>query len=248
MAAIALFMMTASCSSDDSNETVNETPSLLIKKMIITDEDGYEETINYYYDGGNKITNELYSDGWKVNYTYTGDLITQVDYYNEEQVLDQTNKYEYNSNDQLVSFTILLFNVGGTNPGHKTLYTYGDDNTITAEYFYGDHASQTSPTGEATIVLENGNFTALNHESGSTVSYSYDDKNNPFKNIIGYNAVNLSYEEGGINNPITNINTNSIGDQTFNATYTYDYNSDNFPTKCTYVNQYGSEVIQYFYE
>src|ERR1044072_7607331 len=105
MAAIALFMSMTSCSGDDSSETTNpSTETVLLKKIITTDEDGNAVTTNYTYDG-TKLVKVTDSQGLVSNHYYEGDLPVKVEYF-ENNVLTQRDVFTY-ANGNLSSMTIL---------------------------------------------------------------------------------------------------------------------------------------------
>ena len=242
MAAIALFMMTASCSSDDDSTPVTEQ-SNLIKKTVMTTEDGLELVTNYNYNG-NKIVSIVSSDDSSTTFVYTGDLITEVKYY-EDGELVQTEAYTYTSDNKLATHTMFLTQ----DYARKGEFTYNANNTITINYFTGDAESQTTPSGTYTLTVANENITQVN--TGSSISTAvYDSGFDPMYNITGYQAVNLAYNEGGKNNVISSTGDNVLGEAVLQYTTTYTYNGANYPVTADETDVETGEVyhVEVFYE
>lgn len=242
MAAIALFMMTASCSSDDNSTPVTEQ-SHLIKKTIMTTEDGLQLISNYNYDG-HKLISIVASDDSSTTYTYTGDLITEVKYY-EDGVVVQTETYTYTNDNKLATHTMYLSEDYAT----RGEFIYNANNTVTINYFSGDTESQTTPSGTYTLTVTNDNITQVNTGSSIRIA-TYDTGLDPMFNITGYQAVNLAYNEGGKNNVISSTGENGVGEAVLQETTTYTYNSANYPVTADETDVETGEVyhIEVFYE
>ncbi len=237
MAAIALFMMTASCSGDDSSDSNPSTETVLIKKTISTDEEGYEITSNYVYSG-TKILNMTDTEDQKVSFIYTEDLITRMDYY-EDEILVQQDIFEYNENGQLSSYLMLLFEGPSQGEyGRKSVYTYNTDGTITDTVFIGNHESQPTQAAVYTITIENGNVV-----DNGVSTYTYDNKHNPRHNITGMTALNIVHADG-----LNNMTSETLGTQ-IHTTVSYDYNEAGYPISGTETDIDGAiTTMQYFYE
>lgn len=239
-AAVALFMMT-SCSDDDSSSNNNNnTDVVLVKKTIETYEDGSTLTSTFHYNG-TKISSIHHSDGAETNFTYTGNNVTKIEYM-EGNELSQRNVMTYDAEGRLTSLIEYVFDE--TDPwADKTVFSYNDNNTITTVKTTGDHNSQTDHVQDGTITVLGGNITQYVTDNDTT-TYSYDSKNSPEKNITGVEMLNLSWQEGGVNN-ITAYNSEEFSEG-YTATYTY--NSDNYPV--TVSQNWGTETIniQYIYE
>lgn len=239
LAAIALFTIT-SCSDDSSSSTDNpntNTDNVLLKKMVEVSDEG-TTTINYNYSG-NKLTGITYSDGRYETITYTGDLITLWKIYDENDVVTEQYEYEY-TNGILTTEKIYQFE-WSQQPGVRD-YTYNPNGTIS---FF----SQGMDAGEHTpdrMTLFNTNF---------NVSYvsTYDNKNNPLKNITGITKIYFSVIGGGtnyLNNVLTDTRVIPNDPDDLLDSYVYTYNSQNYPVSAVMTNHEDNEVtnIQYFYE
>lgn len=220
---LAIFVF-ASCSKDeDSSEEILVLPIKII-------EEGDISTLNY---SGNKLTNVLYTNGKSV-YTYNGDLIIKIDEYDSSGTLGGTHSFEYNSSNNLIKWNSVEKDNSSDWISTST-YVYNADGTIThnSSTVHGTNTYSDSNI----ITLINGNISKIRG-----INYSYDGKNNAFKNITGYSKL-LDFDERTTNR--NNIIT------TNNSTINYQYNTDNYPTKSAetqVINGFSSIYInEYFY-
>lgn len=235
MAAIALFMMT-SCSSDDDNNPTNNTNPVLVTQMTYIEDGDAPVTANYTYDG-NKIIKVTYNDGTYEDYTYnSNNKITNIKTYDSGEVVEESN-FTYNASGQLSSEVSLEGSLG-----YKTEYTYNNDGTISYVDYEGSIESQTLLTASGTITITNGNITQeiIVDDTPQTWSYTYDNKNNPFKNIASAMELllyNGGSEIGGIVNNVTTLIVDYSEleeDEVYTTTYTY--NAQNYPTQSVEVD------------
>ena len=220
----ALSLLLTSCSSDD-NESNDNTDAVLLKKTIITDSEGDAVTSIYTYDG-NKIVS-IVDDSGDVNeyYTYTGNLITKLEYRFPDGSIDQVNTYTYNAEGKLVTFVRTQ-----TNYVHKEVFTYNADGTVTAESYSGDSESELMEGTVNTIKFVNGEVSEIISPDASNEEhvYTYDTKNNPMKNVIGMDKI--AFIDGEGNGVKFNILTDTTEDELWtNSTFTY--NDNGYPTK-----------------
>jgi hypothetical protein len=220
----ALTLLLTSCSSDD-NESNDNTDAVLLKKTIITDSEGDAVTSIYTYDG-NKIVS-IVDDSGDVNeyYTYTGNLITKLEYRFPDGSIDQVNTYTYNAEGKLVTFVRTQ-----TNYVHKEVFTYNADGTVTAESYSGDSESELMEGTVNTIKFVNGEVSEIISPDASNEEhvYTYDTKNNPMKNVIGMDKI--AFIDGEGNGVKFNILTDTSEDELWtNSTFTY--NDNGYPTK-----------------
>jgi len=220
----ALTLLLTSCSSDD-NESNDNTDAVLLKKTIITDSEGDAVTSIYTYDG-NKIVS-IVDDSGDVNeyYTYTGNLITKLEYRFPDGSIDQVNTYTYNAEGKLVTFVRTQ-----TNYVHKEVFTYNADGTVTAKSYSGDSESELMEGTVNTIKFVNGEVSEIISPDASNEEhvYTYDTKNNPMKNVIGMDKI--AFIDGEGNGVKFNILTDTSEDELWtNSTFTY--NDNGYPTK-----------------
>ena len=224
----ALSLLVTSCSSDDnSSESPVSSDSVLLQKTITTDSDGEKITTIYKYDG-NKIVSMVDGGEFNLYFTYTGNLITKIEYRYPDGDIEQINTYSYTADGKLSTFTRIDPEMDW---GNKEVYKYNADGTVTAVSYSGDSKSQTLKGETATIKFINGEVSEIiTDEDWGSHKYTYDTKHNPLKNVIGFDK--LAFEDGeadGVNhNMLTDID---ISDDDLWKNSTYTYNKDGYPVK-----------------
>jgi len=251
LAAIALFTL-ASCSDNDATPTTPEENVVLLKKTIENDVDG-DFTTTYAYDG-TKLTGINYSDGTYDAITYTGDLITQwVEYY-EDGSTHTKFIYEYNSQQKLKSFYWLDYEYDTFT---KYDYTYLPNGSISYTVSYSDDEVTFNIPGDGGMIYPNRVEEYITDDIPEPYTYAYnntyDDKNNPLKNVTGFEKINFAGTDEGTNfgHNITIIkatNSNGNSEQTL-FTCSYVYNPEGYPVSSTGIYN-GTDITetQYFYE
>ena len=261
----AVSFIFASCTSDADplpvvepfDPTVN-TSSVLLKKII--DNDGVDiVTTNYNYNGS-KLTSITDDTGYRENYTYTGNLITSTQEIDNGVVLTN-NTFEYNVNGKLTFFKRFDGDTG--DEFVREGYNYNSDGTVTIDHYdIGVFDNNGAPyiykkeklffTNNELSKVESTNYSLISGvqtASGtSTRNFTYDTKNNPFKNVVGFQ--NLFYGESALlhNGRFSNLLTENRVGNTGSDVYNFTYNSVNFPATSTYsYNTGGNGSIQYFY-
>ncbi len=233
--------MLASCSGDDSNSSDLASSNLVKKKVYIWNSETYIYTFFY---NGNKIVNEVLR-GTKTNYSYTGDLITKIEYLNGNGGVETSFEYTY-ANGKMA--TCLRRNSGDRYYDTETRYTYNSDNTVS----YVDYLIL---KGTNAVIDEADTYGKYTYSGGNLVKneysyngkefldiFEYDTKNNPFKNITGF-ALLLNKEEAvSVNNVVKKISSNN------SFTSTYIYNNNGFPTEGKdFYNGTPDSITQYIY-
>lgn len=236
----ALTFALTSCSSDEDSSDSSGT--VLLKKTVETDSEGDKVTTNYVYNG-NKIVNitvQGSSDG--IYFTYTGDLITKMEFKYEGEV-EQINEYKYDSNNRLISYVSIE---PSEEYGFKESYTYETDGSISVKTYRGDDLTQTIANGTRKITFTGGEFTKIISTDSPSRSYTYDDKNNPMKNILGYDKI--SFVDGEASGILHNIvSEKDIDYDEVTATYVFTYNSAGYPTKSTESEEGEVATVEFFY-
>jgi len=235
-----------SCSSSDDSSTTNED-DVLVKRTIRTyASDGAVVTVNHTYNGKKAVRSEN-SAGYYETYTYTGDLITQIKNYDQNDVLLQTETFTYNSNNQLITYVRAEIQ---DNIGSKEVYEYNNDGTVSVSSYSGSATSQTTLSDTGIIAISGGEVVFTQMQMGYRHTYTYDTKNNPFKNITGFDKIMFIEGEstGGMQHNI--LTDTRIGLDTYVTTSVYTYNVMNFPISVveTEDNDTSSAItIQFFY-
>ncbi len=230
-AAFALLMILSGCSNDE-----NGSSAVLLRKLVQTS-NGEDFTATYHYDGNRLDYIEIGQDE-VIDYTYSGNLISEISYEDYDGEVYQRTLFYYENG-------LLVKNVT-TRPFQDFVYE--------AEYFYNPDS-----TVDFTTMSTNwdGSFTAGNPgkyffdtqgnlvrieqygQSGtSVVQYGYDQHLNPFNNIEG--MARLMEFNSGPHNVI------SI-DGTSPRTYEYTYNSAGYPVSATVESSDGLQSVSYVY-
>ncbi len=234
----AIALILTSCSSDDDS---NNASVVLLKKAIDTYEDDSTYTTEYEYSG-NKIIRSYDSEGEYVLFTYTGNLITKLEFFLPDDTLEQVETYSYDSSDRLIQMVRVFPN--DTDWGNKETYTYNANGTVTANYYSGDYDSQTNLDDTATITISNNSVTQIAYTSGRTITYTYDSKKNPTINVLGLDK--FIFTEGQGNSAVNIVLTVVDSEGWLSSTGTLQYNSQDYPTSET-TTEDGEDIETTFF-
>ncbi|MDQ1856855.1 hypothetical protein [Chryseobacterium sp. WLY505] len=212
----SLALSAISCYSSDDTPFDNSDPSnqnvILPTKMTM---DGIVMKINY---NGTKIISMInnINYGQRVEFSYTDDYVSGIKHY-ENNVLESTVEYGY-SNGRMASAVIKEYSTTGTVQNTVTFtYNYtsnteinvkrqtnsgvGGSSTINSVFTYSN-GNMVSSVGSGTGTV-NGN--TVNYTEKET--YTYTDKNYPFKNVKGFDKIIFNGNESsdGISMLFSNI-------------------------------------------
>jgi len=235
----ALTLVLTSCSNEDSAS--DSAPVTLLKKTVDTYSDGSTLTTNFNYNG-NKFVSAINDSGeGNVYWTYTGDLITKMEFKLDDGTLVQKNTFVYDSNNKLVSFVRIEV---ADKLGFKETYVYNTDGSISVNAYSGDDKTQTTVNGTGTVTFHGGEVSKIVSTYGVTHTYLYDAKNNPFKNVLGCNKI--AFVDGEAEGVLHNVISETNGD-VLNFSSVFTYNAEGFPLTC--IEASLSEVIstEFFY-
>lgn len=245
---IAFVFVSSSCSRDDASGVI--TPSSILIKKIVSVSNGNSTTTLYNYDG-NKLTQIIFGN-YILNFTYSANNIVKIERL-DNNFLEFETFIEYDVQQRVSSELFVYYNLDYS---EKTLYTYNNDNTVSFQKYFGDTFSQ-SNLGENGIIYNDSNNETYKVEQfiqgslSNKIIWSYDNKNNPLKNVMGYNKQPLIF--GKFFNNITTDNYDSNNEIITNSTFEYTYDSNEFPINCTQFfyednNLISTTQISYFYE
>lgn len=224
----------SSCSSDDNNSEEGSAALLPTKITITSVEDGKSGSIDYTmtYDG-NKLKQISLSDASKSVYTYTGDLITKVEYY-KSGVLMSTDVYAYDNGKLMSRISTSAF---GSTSQEKLTFVYNANGTVNVNQSEIINKQEIKYDTTTLYTFDNGNIITEEYINGikEKITSTYDDKKSPFVNIAGIKfllSLDLDFDLYSANNTLTSttVTYNSSGTavQTASAKYTNKYNSSNF--------------------
>jgi hypothetical protein len=214
--------------------------------------------ISFKYDG-NKLL-EVEDGEVKSIYTYTGNYITQIqDYKNEELINTAIFSYLKNGNVKTIKTKGIDEQVGPNTPYTKTYtFNYPSPNIIQCTEIRNYHYADNTDTDTIRMKYNINNGNAVLHKDSYynegvldveiSKSYTYDTKNNPYLNILGYDKIWIYLSEAldesltGKNNMLSyKVFMEKSKDYGSKAQFTITYNSKNFPVNIVskYYNKQG---------
>lgn len=244
--AISLIAFT-SCHGDDDLRPYDPdafnpaTDVVLLTKTIEHYSDNTSLTTVYAYDG-NRLLTTTDSDGYHVKFSYTGNLITKIEYFTAANTLDQKDTFSYNAQGQLITFVTVD---PGSNLGSKEIYTYNTNGTVSINHYTGDGNIQATADGTGTITISNGEVSQIVTDYSPGFTYSYDIWNNPGKNVLGFNKL-LFYGAEATGSVFHNLLAETT-DGVPSALFTYDYNEGHYPVSDTQDFDGDITTTEYFY-
>lgn len=241
---LSISLLLLSSCSEEPGPTSLTADTILLKKTIDTNTDGSIVTTTFTYDGKKvvKITNDAIL-GTNLFFTYTGNLITKIEYKLSNGLTEHTEVFQYDAENKLKTF-IRLQPLGSY--GEKETYTYNSgDGSISVISYTGDLVAQEELSGAGIIYFQDGEVSRITTTDGTTHNYAYDTKNFTFKNSIGLAKISfVGGEAGGAMHNIISETTSGASD-----IYDFTYNSHGFPLTCTETIDGVVETnTQFFYE
>lgn len=224
-----------SCTTDSSNNDSNNSPNLFPSKIIFTGGISTSVSTNYEYSGS-KLLRTFRDDGsHETINTYSGNLITNIlttGVSNGETFVNNTT-FTYDNSNRLILFSEGSF---------KMEFTYLSNNQVSEKgYQLDNNSGMFEQTYENILTLNSNNeVIQIALESGIIKTYVYDNRNNPFKNILGIDKLNVAYKNG-INHNVLNVSQNNGLSY---VEYFYTYNDLNYPV----TRQGTGGTFQYFYD
>lgn len=223
------FLVLFSCSSDN-DESSNLSNPILVKEIEVTYE-GKTFIQKNTYDG-NKIKNTTSQTGLIVNYTYTGDVITKKEDIDVQKGVSSVSEYTYKDGKVISVLNSVILDYY-LKPVYESLrkYTYNEDGTVSYQLYKVNSvtgAQEEKDELAGKLTLKNGNIVRDDFSNRTTFIYEYDNKNNAYKNILGYNL--LLESDKGPNNLVKSftIYNDKASDPDINL---YEYNSEGYPSK-----------------
>lgn len=211
----SIALSTLSCSNSDDTPFDNSDPSvqsvILPTRMTM---DGIVMKINY---NGTKIISMInnINHGQRIEFTYTDDYVTGIKNY-ENNVLESTVEYSY-SNGRMATAVTKEYSTTGTIQNTVSFtYTYTSTTEISVKRQTNSGAAGTS-TINSVFTYNNGNMVSsvgsgTGMVNGNTVTYTeketytYTDKNYPFKNVKGFDKIIFNGNESdGVSMLFSNI-------------------------------------------
>lgn len=243
--------MLFSCSSSN-DETDNIIPSDVLVKRMITNNNGFI-TESFFDYNNKKIAGYHNSHGNTKTFIYDGDKIIQIKWYDipsQNSELLQTVDFDYNTDGTLKGFLTNFLN----EQFNKIEFSYNSNSQVSYTLYSGISLNSLNLAETGIIYLTNNLVTQIVSTrvvSGNvaTADYTYDNKNHPLKNVIGYDKLilyNIFYKDIEYDGFSTNAGAsqNMVTGTGFTL-HQYDYNTLNFPTK---LNVGPNMTRDFFYE
>lgn len=256
----ALGLIFTSCSSDDNSPSIEDT-SVLPKTISYIYPDvmlGTNSTSTLKFNG-NKVVSSI-EPGSKTIFTYTGDLITKQEVYDVDQQEKETKEKEvvYTYENGKLKTRIFKEDITTAYPDgqyiEKTVYTHNSAESISyINYLVDKNSKIETKDSEGTLTYKDGNLIKEQQKVTSvtrTRVYEYDAKNNPLKNILGFNALLNEISETGKNNIVKTTSTSTESANTSVYLTTYTYNESGYPLRQTSYDGGGKSIeyeIEYTY-
>jgi hypothetical protein len=133
-------------------------------------------------------------------------------------------------------------------------YTHASDNLISyINYSVNADANLETKDAEGSLIYKEGNLVKEQQTAGSlfqTKTYEFDAKNNPLKNVLGFNLLLNEISEFGKNNVLSTTVLSAGASTPTVYVASYVYNDKGYPTKSTSLTGGGKSVeyeIEYSY-
>ena len=237
-----------SCSKDSTESEVS-----IYKKPLTRNNDG--TIFTYTYDGNKIIKCEYstYSGKKKWVYTYTGDLITKEDKYENDVLLVS---YEHTYENNKIATSIVKNHGTQSIFKSKSTYAYTSDTSVIREnYYYNSNIANWTKSSSVRYTIIGSHITKeeilkADGTPNSTTVYEYDNKNNVFKNILGFDK--LIYKTD-VSDDTKHNTTNNITKYYYSPSYgelnfTFNYDTDNYPISKTWFNGNSISTETYTYQ
>lgn len=253
-----LTLMLTSCSNDDNSSS--QERSILPKTIAYRYPSvflGTNSTSTLTYDG-NKILSSIAEDS-KIFFTYDGNTITKQEKFDvdsngkESKNIELTYSYENGKLKTRVTRRSFSTKYPNGETIGKTVYTHSSDDLISyIDYSVNPDTKIETKISEGSLMYKNGNLIQFKSVRGSAVSaivQEFDNKNNPLKNILGFDLL-LNETEFSNNNVLKITRTDSEFPNPTVYLANYIYNDKNYPIKYTSFAGDGKSIeyeIEYTY-
>jgi hypothetical protein len=228
-----LISILSSCSTNNSSSDNSQISSAVLVKKVKVHHDNTDDFFTFSYDG-DKLLEVSDQNGYKMKNIYNGNLIVKQEVY-INNILDFYTDYVYSSNKLIKKNTTSVT----SNFTQNWDFVYNSDGTITV-----NSPIPGSNVPRYTIYyFANGNLIKRGNNN-----YTYDTKNNPFKNILGANYFIYLLPYGSAwDSDFGMLNNCLLSDASISV---YQYNVQDYPilkTQTSTSNSSYSTIIEYSY-
>lgn len=255
----AFTLIFTSCSNDDNSSA--EDTSILPKTISYTYPSadlGTNSKSTITYDG-NKIVSIIDEDS-KTIFTYDDNLIIKQVQFDVDSKGVETKDAEvlYTYENGKLKTRILKESFSAEYPNgeyiYKTVYTHTSANLVSyINYSVNIFTQAETERNGGSLTFKDGNLIKVQQVTGSPIAariFEYDTKNNPLKNVIGFDLLLSEISEYGKNNIIKETFTSSGDPTPTDYLTTYTYNDKNYPLRHTSFAGDGKSIeyeIEYTY-
>ena len=204
-------------SSNDENPASN----LLVKTAELRYSPTDFELLEYSYEGTKLKTVKRIGDLY-IEFSYINDQLTRIDY----PITGQYYILEYNASGKVTQFTKYY---SSNFIEERAEITYSANNFTRT--FYTGNTGQNF-VGTEVVTITDGNVMTVARSFGlgyqETTTYTYDNKNNPFKNISSFDVFKI-LEIADITGTANNLTSWQSTMSNYPYTKAFTYNEFNFP-------------------
>lgn len=250
-AVLLLILITILSCSKSESEGISQ--HLLPKKYTHLYNGDFLDSATYEYDN-NKLmkisyATQYHNSAGSRDFIYENERLLKVNQFDENNLLIEYIELKYNSDNTLEEY--IQYNLV-ENSAIKHILTYNFNSNISVISFTGDFTSQENLQDETTYTLDIlKNITKIKGEHYLTI-FTYDKKNNPFKNIFAKDILNLigilhyGLDRGVVNNCLS-YNVTYDNRVTTHVDLIYLYNENSYPKKITYKDPDMSATVEFNY-
>ncbi len=240
---ITLAFLAISCSSDSSSDQTYS--GVLIQKTIQEFTNGSSSITTFYHYNGAKLST-VNSDDFLYKYFYSGNLIIKEEIFISNDLAYVLN-FSYDTQNRLIQYRREAIGPGQI---FRNVYHYNTDNTISVDqYFIYETGSEEELTYAKYFMSSAGEIEKVEDYNGSTTqttTFSYDQKNNPFKNILGMDKLLIP---AGFYANVTQQVYTGYPPETLDQTFQFTYNADDYPvTMERTIGTNHDTTVHYFYQ
>ncbi|MHC0446169.1 hypothetical protein ACWA1F_12220 [Flavobacterium sp. 3-218] len=254
------FNLVTSCSSDE-NPSVSDNTIILPKTISYIYPNVYLGTnkISTLKYDGKKIVSSIDSDSKSI-FMYSGDVITKQVFFRLDQQKNETKirEVDYTYENGKLKTRIYKTNITVDYPEgeyiEKTVYAHTSNEFISyTKYSLDKKTKAETKISEGNLTYKDGNLIKEQQKVNAvtqTQVYDYDSKNNPLKDIAGFDLLLNEVAYYGKNNILKTTKTSSENSNTSVFVTSYTYNDNGYPLKNTSLDGGGKDIeyeIEYTY-
>ena len=256
----ALALLLSSCSSDEKSSPVEIDSTLpkTISYIYPSPQLGTNNKNTASYNG-NKLISLVSEDSKKV-FTYEGDVIVKQEVFdvdgNGKELKSAEVSYTYENGKLKTKVTREDFTVEYPNGYYidKVVFTHTSNEVISyVNYSVNKDTKAETKNSEGKLTYKDENLVKDEQKFSAVTEtwvYEYDTKNNPLKNILGFNLLLNEIDGFAKNNVVKTTKTSSEFPNAAVYATSYLYNNNNYPTRNTSFDGGGKNIefeIEYTY-